>query len=124
MAHILVIEDSPTNMMLAIQILRLAGHVALEASDAETGIALAHSSRPDVILMDMHLPDLDGLAATRRLKADPDTSAIPVIALTASAMKGDRERALAAGCQDYIEKPVRYKTLLAAITALAPTPPG
>jgi len=67
--------------------------------------------------MDMHLPDIDGLAATRMLRADEETRAIPIIALTASAMKGDKEKALAAGCDDYVEKPVRYKTLLATIDA-------
>jgi len=118
MAIVLVIEDSPTNMMLAVQILTLGGHTALEAADASTGIALAREASVDAILMDMHLPDLDGLAATRQLKDDPATCAIPVIALTASAMKGDRERALAAGCQAYVEKPVRYKNLLGVIAAL------
>jgi len=115
MARILVIEDSPTNMMLAVQILSVAGHTVLEAACAEVGIALAQSAAPDLILMDMHLPDIDGLAATGMLKADARTRHIPIIALTADAMKGDRERAIAAGCDDYVEKPVRYKTLLAAI---------
>ncbi|MBV8467846.1 MAG: response regulator [Burkholderiales bacterium] len=115
MARILIVEDSPTNMMLAVQIVLASGHEPLEATNAQQGLAIAAKELPDVILMDMHLPDIDGLAATAALKSDPITRHIPVIALTAAAMKGDREQALAAGCDDYIEKPVRYKTLLAAI---------
>lgn len=117
MARILIIEDSPTNMMLAVRIVQSAGHTALEAPCAADGLELARARMPDLILMDMHLPDLDGLAATAMLKADPQTRAIPVVALTAAAMKGDREKALEAGCDDYIEKPVRYKTLLEVIAA-------
>jgi len=117
MARILIIEDSPTNMMLAVQIVRTAGHTAIEAQCAADGIELARAQMPDLILMDMHLPDIDGLAATATLKADPQTSAIPVVALTAAAMKGDREKMLDAGCDDYIEKPVRYKSLLEVIAA-------
>ncbi|WP_137936822.1 response regulator [Chitinivorax sp. B] len=122
MSKVLIIEDSPTNMMLAVEILSSAGHVPLEAKCALDGIETARAEHPDVILMDMHLPDIDGLEATGILKADKHTCDIPIIALTASAMKGDREHALACGCDEYIEKPVRYKSLLATIAQLADKP--
>ena len=115
MSRILIIEDSPTNMKLVVEILSSANHVTLEAKCAADGILIARLEHPDLILMDMHLPDMDGMAATGVLKSDPITQMIPIIALTADAMKGDRERALAVGCDEYIEKPVRYKQLLATI---------
>ena len=115
MARILIIEDSPTNMMLAVDVLESGGHTALQATRAAAGIDIARQEKPDLILMDIQLPDMDGMAATRVLKADPQTSAIPVFALTASAMKGDRERILEAGFDGYIEKPIRYKDFLAAV---------
>jgi two-component system cell cycle response regulator DivK len=117
MARILIVEDSPTNMLLAVDVLESAGHTALQAPRAEAGIVLARSEQPDLILMDIQLPDMDGMTATRLLKADPQTAAIPVIALTASAMKGDRERIMEAGFDGYIEKPIRYKEFLAAVTS-------
>ncbi|MBB5190749.1 two-component system cell cycle response regulator DivK [Silvimonas terrae] len=116
MARILIIEDSPLNMLLTVRILTSANHVTLEATSAAEGIDIARSALPEVILMDMHLPDMDGIAATRVLKTDPLTQAIPIIALTADAMKGDREKALACGCDEYVEKPVHYKYLLLVIT--------
>ena len=119
MARILVIEDSPTNMMLTVDILEHAGHIVLQAERADTGLDIAAHDAPDLILMDIQLPDMDGMTATRILKADPRTAKVPVIALTASAMKGDRERILEAGCDGYIEKPIRYKEFLAEVERMA-----
>jgi two-component system cell cycle response regulator DivK len=118
MAHILIVEDSPTNMMLSVDILENAGHTVLQASRANTGIELAQHESLDLILMDIQLPDMDGMAATRILKANPQTRDIPVIALTASAMKGDRERIMEAGFDGYIEKPIRYKDFLSEVAAI------
>ena len=117
MATILIVEDNPTNMTLAVHVLESAGHTVLTATDAEAGLALARDALPQLILMDIQLPGMDGLAATAQLKGDDATRAIPVIALTALAMKGDEERIRAAGCDGYIGKPMRYKDLLATITA-------
>ena len=118
MARILIIEDNPANMKLASLLLRNAGHTVLYAVDAETGLTLARASSPDLILMDIQLPGMDGLAATALLKHDPVTAAIPVIALTALAMKEDQEKSRVAGCDAYIAKPLRYQELYAAIDAL------
>jgi two-component system cell cycle response regulator DivK len=118
MARILVVEDNAANMKLASLLLQSAGHTVLCAIDAETGLTLARADRPDLILMDIQLPGMDGLAATTLLKRDPATSAIPVIALTALAMKADREKSEVAGCDAYIAKPLRYKELYAAIDSL------
>ena len=120
MARILVIEDNAANMKLASLLLRNAGHDVLCAVDAETGLTLARSESPDLILMDVQLPGMDGLAATALLKGDPTTASIPVIALTALAMKEDREKSRIAGCDAYIAKPLRYQELYAAIDALLP----
>ncbi len=120
MARILIIEDNAANMKLASLLLENAGHIALCAVDAETGLMLAHADRPDLILMDIQLPGMDGLAATALLKQDPVTAAIPIIALTAMAMKEDREKTRAAGCDAYIAKPLRYQELYAAIDSLLP----
>ncbi|MDQ6888492.1 MAG: response regulator [Gemmatimonadota bacterium] len=117
MARILVVEDNPANMTLAEVILQSAGHSVLSATDAETGIALARQEQPDLILMDIHLPGMDGLEATAVLKGDDATRAIPVIALTALAMKGDEERIRSAGCDGYIAKPMHYQAFLATIAA-------
>jgi two-component system cell cycle response regulator DivK len=115
MATVLIVEDNAANMTLAIFLLESAGHRVLSATDAEAGLALARSSHPDLILMDIQLPGIDGLAATKQLKADTETRAIPVIALTALAMKGDEERIRAAGCDGYIGKPMRYKEFLSTV---------
>lgn len=118
MARILVIEDNAANMKLATLLLENVGHSVLCAFDAETGLALARAELPDLILMDVQLPDMDGLAATALLKQDSATAGIPVIALTAMAMKEDQEKTRAAGCDAYITKPLRYRELFAAIDAL------
>jgi two-component system, cell cycle response regulator DivK len=117
MAKILVVEDNPANMKLAIFILASAGHAVLSATDAEAGLTLARSERPDLILMDIQLPGMDGLQAIAHLKQHETTRSIPVIALTALAMKGDEERILAAGCDGYIGKPIHYRQFLATVTA-------
>ncbi len=118
MLRVLIIEDLPVNMLLTVAILERAGHTTLEAETATDGIALAREHRPDVILMDIQLPDMDGLAATRILKADPQMRHTPVIAVTAFAMKGDEATMRAAGCDGYITKPLRYKEFLAEIEAV------
>lgn len=115
MARVLVIEDNPANMTLAIFLLKSAGHTVLSAVDAEAGITMARDEQPDLVLMDIQLPGMDGLEATVLLKGEEATCDIPVIALTALAMKGDEERIRAAGCDGYIAKPMRYKEFLAAI---------
>jgi two-component system, cell cycle response regulator DivK len=117
MAKILVVEDNPDNMMLTVMLLHSAGHTVLSAIDAEAGLTLARDGLPDLILMDVHLPGMDGLEATVMLKRDEATRAIPVVALTALAMKGDEERIRAAGCDGYIAKPMRSKDFLTAIAA-------
>lgn len=117
MSRVLVVEDNPANMTLAVFLLESAGHTVLSARDAESGLALACDKHPDLILMDIQLPGIDGLQAIGRLKSDERTKAIPVIALTALAMKGDEERIRAAGCDGYIAKPIRYKEFLALVEA-------
>ncbi|MBA3338533.1 MAG: response regulator [Gemmatimonadaceae bacterium] len=117
MSRILIVEDNPTNMTLAVYLLESAGHAVLTATDAEAGLALARAEHPELILMDIQLPGMDGLQATGLLKADEATRDIPVIALTALAMKGDEERIRAAGCDGYIAKPMRYKEFLATVAA-------
>jgi two-component system, cell cycle response regulator DivK len=122
-AKVLVVEDNAANRALATFLLQSAGHCVLSATDGEAAVALARNEQPDLILMDIQLPGMDGLAATVVLKADAATAAIPVIALTALAMKGDEERIRAAGCDGYIAKPLDYKLFLAAISAQLMTPP-
>jgi two-component system cell cycle response regulator DivK len=115
MGKVLIVEDNAANMKLASFLVERAGHTVLPAADAETGLTLARERHPDLILMDIQLPGMDGLEAIRLLKADGETRSIPVIALTALAMKGDEERIRAAGCDGYIAKPIRYQELLEAI---------
>lgn len=117
MARILVVEDNPANMKLAVFLLEKEGHEAVQASDAEAGIALARQQHPDLILMDVQLPGMDGLAATRLLKGEATTGDIRIIALTAFAMPGDQERIAAAGCDGYIAKPFRYQDFLHRVAA-------
>ncbi len=121
MAKVLIVEDNAANMTLAVFLLTSAGHSVLTVTDAEAGVTLARNEKPDLILMDIQLPGMDGLQATALLKADDATRAIPVIALTALAMKGDEERIRAAGCNGYISKPINYRAFLATIASeLAP----
>jgi two-component system cell cycle response regulator DivK len=117
MARVLVVEDNPTNLKLATFLLESAGHTVLSAADAEAGLTSARDARPDLILMDMQLPGISGLEATAQLKRDQATRGIPIVALTALAMKGDEERILAAGCDGYIAKPMRYLEFLATVRA-------
>ena len=117
MSVILIIEDNPTNMKLSSFVLESADYTVITAMDAEIGLTLAREGHPDLILMDIQLPGMDGLEATAVLKADEATRRIPVIALTALAMKGDEERIRAAGCDGYIGKPLDYKNLLAVVKA-------
>jgi len=117
MATVLIVEDNPANMTLATFLLESAGYTVLAATDAEAGLTVARDAQPNLILMDIQLPGMDGLAATALLKRDAATRAIPVIALTALAMKGDEERIRAAGCDGYIAKPLSYRNLLAIIAA-------
>src|SRR5262249_22074299 len=112
---ILIIEDNPLNRELAADILDAAGYAILQAEDAEEGIALARAEQPSLILMDVSLPGMDGLRATGMLKQDAATKQIPVLALTAHALKGDEERALAAGCAGYIPKPIDTRALPRAV---------
>jgi CheY-like chemotaxis protein len=120
MIKILYVEDNEDNVYMLEGRLRRKGFEIAIASDGERGIEAAHIDRPDLILMDLSLPGMDGWEATRRLKASPETKAIPVIALSAHAMEGDREKAVAAGCDDYEQKPVDFSRLLEKIHALLP----
>jgi two-component system cell cycle response regulator DivK len=117
-ARILIIEDNAATMKLTTLVVQSAGHTALCAADAETGLALARTSLPDLILMDIMLPGMDGLAATALLKTDPATAAIPIIALTSMLTKNDEKKATAAGCDAYIAKPFQQKELNATIEDL------
>ena len=124
MAKVLIVEDNPANMKLATFLLQSAGHTVFSATDAEAGLTMARGEQPDLILMDIQLPGMDGLEATALLKRDDATRDIPVIALTALAMKGDEERIRAAGCDGYIAKPLAYRDFLAIISAqLVAAPP-
>jgi two-component system cell cycle response regulator DivK len=117
-----VIEDNEMNLRLVSLILETARHQVLSATDAASGLAVARAEHPDLVLMDVQLPGTDGITATAELKSDPSTAAIPVLAVTALAMKGDRERLLAAGCDGYVAKPYRARELLEAIErTLRPT---
>jgi CheY-like chemotaxis protein len=118
MAKILLVEDNDLNRDMLSRRLERRGHQVIVALDGEQGLELAQSERPDLILMDMSLPVLDGWEAVRRLKAMPETRTIPIIALTAHAMVGDREKAIGAGCDDYDIKPVEFQRLLQKVDAL------
>ena len=106
---VLIVDDNEKNMKLAGDVLRLAGFQTLEAGTGAESISLAHEHLPDVILMDIRLPDMDGTEATRKLKEDPRTARIPIVALTSLAMKGDRELLLGAGFDGYLEKPISIR---------------
>ena len=117
---ILYVEDNDDKVYMLKNRLSRAGFTVVVATDGTQGVAMSASEKPDLILMDLTLPDFRGEEATRRIKADPATSRIPVIALTANAMAGDKERALAAGCDDFDTKPVELPRLLGKIAALKP----
>jgi len=121
MPKILLVEDNEMNRDMLSRRLRRKGYVVAMALDGQSGLEMSRTEAPDLILMDIGLPVLDGWEATRRLKADPATRHIPVIALTAHAMSSDREKALEAGCDDYETKPVELPRLLAKIEALLDT---
>jgi two-component system cell cycle response regulator DivK len=121
---ILYVEDNDDNVYVVRNRLGRAGFTVLVAVDAEQGLAMATAERPDLILMDLGLPGIDGWEATRRLKAAPATKDIPVIAVSAHAMTGDREKALEAGCDDYDTKPIDFPRLRAKIQALLPGDPS
>ena len=112
---VLVIEDNEMNMKLARSLLQLGKYSVLEASDAENGIKLAQEHHPDLILMDIQLPGMDGLTATREIKNDPAVKDITVIALTSYAMQGDEEKAKDAGCAGYISKPIDTRSFLETV---------
>ena len=118
MTKILYVEDNEDNVYMLTRRLLRHGFEVVVAADGAAGVRAAERERPDLILMDLSLPELDGWEATRRLKAADETRAIPVIALSAHAMAGDREKALAAGCDDYDPTPIRLPRLLAKIDAL------
>ena len=103
---ILYIEDSPSNRLLVRRILFVEDYEVLEAEDGIIGIEIARQEHPDLILMDMNLPDVDGYEMTRRIRATPELADIPIVAMTANVMEGDREKTLAAGCVGYIPKPI------------------
>ena len=117
---ILYVEDNDDNVYMLKNRLTRAGFTVVIATNGVQGVAMAASEHPDLIIMDLTLPDMDGWEATQRIKADPATTHIPIVALTANAMTGDREKAIAAGCDDFDTKPVEMPRLLDKIRALAP----
>lgn len=112
---VLIVEDNEDNLVIYSTILRHSGFTVVEARDGQAGIDAARMEHPAIILMDVSIPVVDGWEATRRLKADPETSAIPIIALTAHALASDRQKATAAGCDGYIAKPAEPRVVLAAV---------
>ena len=118
MAKILVVDDDARNLKLAVTVLEQAGYEVLSAGSGADGIEAALALAPDLVFMDVQMPGMDGIAALRRLRAEPRTAALKVAALTALAMKGDAERLLKEGFDGYLGKPIRYKEFLASVTAL------
>ena len=114
-ARILLIEDNPQNRYLAKFLLEQRGHQIVEAETGPQGLALASETRPDIILLDIQLPGMDGHAVARALKADPKLKLIPIVAVTSYAMAGDREKCLEAGAEGYIEKPINPETFVAEV---------
>lgn len=112
---ILIVEDNPTNLELAKDLLEASGFVVLSANEAEQGLRLASQALPDLILMDISLPGMDGLSATRELKQNPSIRHIPVVALTAHAMRGDEQNAMEAGCVGYLTKPIATRDFVATL---------
>ncbi|GAB4512294.1 MAG: response regulator [Anaerolineae bacterium] len=115
MSKILYVEDNPQNMRLVRKILKHEGYTVLEAENGTDGIRVATTEKPDLILMDVNLPDMDGLEVTRILKTEHNLKDVPIIALTANAMVGDREKALEAGCDGYLPKPISKADLVATV---------
>ena len=113
---ILIVEDDAKNLTLLRDVLQVSGYSTIEATDGKQAIELARAKKPGLILMDIQMPEMDGLEATRILKADATTSNIPVIALTAYAMKGDEERMLEVGCDGYLAKPIDIKEFLKEVS--------
>jgi CheY-like chemotaxis protein len=116
-SRILIVDDNPTNLKLVTYLVRANGYEVDTAGDAEQAVTAIAANRPALILMDLQLPGIDGLELTRRLKADPATRDIKIIAVTAYAMKGDQEKAIAAGCDAYVTKPIDTRGLPAVIAA-------
>lgn len=112
---ILIVEDDPKNLKLIRDLLQIRGYTTLEATDGKQGVDMAREKMPDLILMDIQMPVMDGLEATSILKADPVTKSIPIIALTAFAMQGDREKCMEAGCNDYITKPLDTRAFVTKV---------
>lgn len=113
--RILVVEDNPMNLELVRDILTAEGYEVIEAADGATGVAVAAIEHPALILMDLQLPGLDGLEATRQIRADPALRDIPIVAVTAHAMKGDDDKALAAGCDGFVAKPIQVRAFVATV---------
>ncbi len=118
MAKILVVDDDAMNLRLAVTVLEQAGHEVLSAEGGAEGIEAALAHTPDLVLMDVQMPGMDGVSALRRLRAEPRTAALKMVAFTALTMKGDRERLIKEGFDGYLEKPIRYKEFLASVAAL------
>jgi two-component system cell cycle response regulator DivK len=117
---ILIVEDEPKNLKLVRDLLQVSGYKTIEATDGKQGIELAKTRKPDLILMDIMMPKMDGLEAARILKADATTRNIPIVALTSYVMKGDKERILQAGCDGYIAKPIDIQELLEKVSEYLP----
>ena len=121
MAKILLVEDNEINRDMLVRRLQRRGYTMVTASDGQRGVDMTRSEKPDLVLMDMSLPVIDGWEATRQIKADPNIKHIPVVGLTAHAMVGDRDQALKAGCDDYATKPVEFEKLIELINRLTHT---
>jgi two-component system, cell cycle response regulator DivK len=119
---ILLVEDNEANQLLASSVLELSGYSVEVAGDANEARSILGRCSPDLILMDIQLPGIDGLTFVKQLKAEPATAGIPVVALTARAMSGDRERSLAAGCNGYIPKPINTRTFVSEVRKFLPSP--
>ncbi|MGD0784786.1 MAG: response regulator [Sedimentisphaerales bacterium] len=115
MHKILVVEDNEKNMYLMVFLLSKAGYQVIQAKTGEEGVRLAQKEKPDIIIMDVMLPDIDGLEVTRKIRESKENDKVPIVAVTSFAMAGDKEKVLAAGCTGYIEKPINVETLLGEI---------